>query len=165
MHVWLSWAGLRSSNGQLKAHWFVAKPQLLQEYHSRLDTPQNGIPEHQRMGHGSGIHGEPAPFAAGYVLVYDWISGTIEICNQVQNDVLGFLWGQLWQAATHYESLIPGRARLNSDNKPPKRMYPTSECTFFFSLLHSHSLFFGFESVNPVHTDCHPSQHCAFRCS
>jgi hypothetical protein len=28
--------------------------------------------------------------------------------------------------ATHWECLIPGQARLNCDNTPPKRMFPTS---------------------------------------
>jgi len=98
----------------------------MQQYHSRSGTPQIGIPERRRLRHGSGIHGEAAPFAAGYVLAYDQSSGTTEICNPVPNDVLGFLRGQLWQAVTHYECLIPGQARLNCDNKPPKRMFPTS---------------------------------------
>jgi len=53
-------------------------------------------------------------------------SGTTEMCNPVQNDIVGFLWGQLWQAATHYECLIPGQARINCDNTPLKQMYPSS---------------------------------------
>jgi hypothetical protein len=31
-------------------------------------------------------------------------------------------------------------------------------------LLHSHHVFFGFESVDAVRTDCHLSRHCTFRC-
>ena len=50
---------------------FVAKLQLMQEYGSRSGTPHIGIPERRRLRHGSGIHGEAAPFAAGYVLAYD----------------------------------------------------------------------------------------------
>ena len=53
------------------AHLFVAKLQLMEEYHSRLGTPQIDIPERLRLRHGSGIHGEAARFAAGYVLAYD----------------------------------------------------------------------------------------------
>jgi len=146
------------------AHLFVAKLQLMEEYHSCSGTPQIGIPECWRLRHGSGIHGEAAPFAAGYVLAIDSSSGTTEIYNPVQNGVLGFLWGQLWQAATNYECLIPGQARLKCDSKPLKRMFPTSYCTFYFSLLHSHHVFFGFESVDTVHIDCHLSRHCTFRC-
>jgi len=112
------------------ANLFVATLQLVQEYHSSSGTTQIGIPGHRRLRHGSGIHGEAAPFAARHVLAYDlandWSSGTTEICNWVQNDVFGFQWGQLWQAATYCECLIPGQARLNSDNQPPKRMFPTS---------------------------------------
>jgi len=29
--------------------------------------------------------------------------------------------------------------------------------------LHSHHVFFDFESVDPVHTDCHQSRHFMFR--
>jgi len=43
----------------------------MQEYHSRSGTPQIGIAERWRLRHGSGIHGEAAPVAAGYVLAYD----------------------------------------------------------------------------------------------
>jgi len=49
----------------------MAKLQLMQEYHSRSGTPQIGIPERRRLRHGSGIQGEDAPSAAGYVLAYD----------------------------------------------------------------------------------------------
>ena len=122
------WVGL--SEYETSAHLCVAKLQCVQEYHSLLGTPQIGIPEHRKLRHGSGIHGKAAPFAAGYVLAYhlayDWSSGTTEICKPVQNDVLGFPWGQLWQAATHYECVIPGQAHLNSNNMPPKCMFPTS---------------------------------------
>jgi hypothetical protein len=94
-------------------------------------------PRRRSLRHGSGIHGEPAPFAAGYVLACDlandWNSGTTEICNPVQNDVLGFQWYQLWQAATHCECRIPGQERLNCDNTHPKHMFPTSYWTFYFS--------------------------------
>jgi hypothetical protein len=53
------------------AHLFVAALQLVEEYHSHSDTPQIGIPGRRSLRHGSGIHGEAAPFAAGYVLAYD----------------------------------------------------------------------------------------------
>jgi len=53
------------------AHLFVATLQLVQEYHSRSGTPQIGMPGPRSLRHGSGIHGEAASFAAGYVLAYD----------------------------------------------------------------------------------------------
>jgi hypothetical protein len=59
--------------GQNMRPWadlFVATWQLAQEYHSRLGTPQIGMLGSQSLRHGSGIHGEAAPFAAGYVLAY-----------------------------------------------------------------------------------------------
>jgi len=85
----------------------VAKLLVMPEYHNRTDTPQIGNAERQRLSPSSGLDDEAALFAAGYVLAYDRTSGATEICNPVQNDVLGFLCGQLWQAATHYEYLIP----------------------------------------------------------
>jgi len=39
---------------------------------------------------------------------------------------LGFYEANFGKLATHYERLIPGQAHLNSDNKPPKRIYSTS---------------------------------------
>ena len=53
------------------AHLFVAGLQLVDEYHSRSGTPQIGITGRRGLRHGSGIHGEAAPFAAGYGLAYD----------------------------------------------------------------------------------------------
>jgi len=46
----------------------------MQENHSGSGTPRIGIPERWRLRHRSGIHGEAAPFAAGYVLgsVSNW---------------------------------------------------------------------------------------------
>jgi len=53
------------------AHIFVAALQLVEEYHSRSGTAQIGIAGRRSLRHGSGIHCEAAPFAAGYVLAYD----------------------------------------------------------------------------------------------
>ena len=53
------------------AHLFVAALQLVEEYHRRSGTPQIGIPGRRSLRHGLGIHGEDAPFTAGYVLSYD----------------------------------------------------------------------------------------------
>ena len=49
----------------------MAALQLVEKYHSRSGTPQIGIPGRRSLRHGSDIHGEAAPFAAGYVLAYD----------------------------------------------------------------------------------------------
>jgi hypothetical protein len=52
-------------------HLFMATLQRVQEYHSRSGTPEICIPGRLSLRHGSGIHGEAVPFAAGYVLAYD----------------------------------------------------------------------------------------------
>jgi len=49
-------------------------------------------------------------------------------------------------------------------NMPPKRMYPSLLCTFYFSSLHSHHVFFDFESEKAVHTDHHLLRHVTWRC-
>jgi len=41
---------------------------------------------------------------------------------------------------------------------------PLYSAVFDISLLHSHLVFFGFESVDHVNTDCHFSRYCTFRC-
>jgi len=73
----------------------MAKLHLVQEYHIRSGTPQIGILQRGRLQHSSGIHGEASPLAAGYVFAYDLANAssscTTEICNPVQNDVLGYL--------------------------------------------------------------------------
>jgi hypothetical protein len=70
----------------------MATLQLVQNYHSRSGTPQIGMPGTRSLGNCLDIHGEAARFAAGYILTYDLgndcSSGTTEICNPVQNDVL-----------------------------------------------------------------------------
>ena len=50
---------------------FVAKPHVVQDYHSGSYNSQIGIAERRRLRNGSSIHGKPATFAAGYVLAYD----------------------------------------------------------------------------------------------
>jgi len=49
----------------------MAKLQLGQQYHCDLGTAQICILEHRRLRHGSGIHGEAGPFAAGFGMAYD----------------------------------------------------------------------------------------------
>jgi len=59
-------------------------------------------------------------------------------------------------------SFLPRHAS-QATNKPPKRMYSQYGVQFvYFSLLHSHHVFFDFELVDPVHTDL--SRHFTFRC-
>jgi hypothetical protein len=41
-------------------------------------------------------------FTAGVFLAYDWRSFRTEIFNPVQNELLGYVWSQLWLAASHY---------------------------------------------------------------
>jgi len=88
----------------------------MQQYHSRLGTPQISIPECSRLRHSSGIPGEAAPFTAGYVLAKNRSLGTTEICNPVQNDILDFYEPNFGKLATHYERLIPGQTHHNSIN-------------------------------------------------
>jgi hypothetical protein len=108
------------------AHLFVVKLQCVQEYNTHSGTPQIGIPECRELCHCLGIHGAAAHFIVGCIFAYDWSSDSTNICHPVENNVLWFPQGQLWQAATHYECLIPGQAHLNCNNMPPKCMFPTS---------------------------------------
>jgi len=55
----------------------------------------------QRVGSWDTARGFLA-FPAGVFLAYDWRSFTTEIFNLVQNELLGYVWSQLWQAASHY---------------------------------------------------------------
>lgn len=107
-------------------HWFVTEPLVAQESHSCLGTPQIRIPRYSKLRSGFVILGWDPLFAAGYVLAYDWSSETTDMCNPVQNQVVGCVWGQHGQTATHYECIIPTLAQLNSNQKSLKRMYHTS---------------------------------------
>ena len=97
------------------AHIFVAKPQLLLPYHGCYGTPRTRIPESRMLRHGWGFPGSNAVFAARVLLAHDWRSSTTEIFNPVQNELLGYVWSQLRQAADHYGCVIPVQARLKSD--------------------------------------------------
>jgi len=96
-------------------HIFVAKPQLLLAYHWSSGKPLIHIPVSRKLRHGLGILGSTVAFAAGVFLAYDWRLCTTEIFNPVQNELLGYVSRQLWQAASHYVCIIPAQAHLESD--------------------------------------------------
>jgi len=95
-------------------HLFVAKPQLLLAYHYSSGTPLICIPESRKLRHGSDILGSNSPFAAVVFLADDWRLCTTEIFNPVQNDLLGYVWSQLWQAASHYGCVITAQTHCKS---------------------------------------------------
>ena len=105
-HIWQSTQTRRYwvlvSKYETSAHLFVSNPQLLLAYHRSSGKPLIRIPESWKLRHRSGILGSNAALAAGVFLAYDRGSFTPEIFNPVQNELFGYVWSQLWQAASHY---------------------------------------------------------------
>jgi len=110
----------------------MAKQLRLQAYCRSLSTPQISNPESWILRRDSGIHDYAAPFSLWYFMAYDWCSGTAEICNLVQDEVLWFVWSQLWQGVTLYGCTIPAYTHLKSNTFATGEHVPQSVVRLIF---------------------------------
>jgi len=130
------------SQYETQAHLFVRKPQNLVGYHSSLGILRICIPGSQLSRHGSGMNRSPADFGAVYSVAYNSSSDTTKIFNPVQNEVLVFVWNQLWQPSTDYRCMVPAQAHLTSEtyaseaHAPQSTVHIISQFATFSSCFH-----------------------------
>jgi len=87
---------------EIWAHLFVAKPQPMLAYHWSSSTHLICTLVSRTLRCSSGILGSNPDFTAGVFLAYNSRLCTTEIFNPVQNELLRYVWSQLWKAASHY---------------------------------------------------------------
>ena len=148
----------------------MSKPSLLQAYHRCLGTPEIRIADYWMLRDGLGIHDYAVASTPRYFIACDWSSGTTEICNPVHNDVLGFVWSKLWQAATHYGWIIQARAHIKIDRQTTEAHVP-QDIVQFILLFASFSLCFlglqicggsapGLSSIMTLHIQVQAAHTC-----
>ena len=128
--IWRYW--VHGSKYETLAYIFVTKLQLLLAYHWSSGTPLIRIPKSRKLRHRSANLGSNATLAARAFLAYDWRSFTTEIFNPVQNEVLGCVCRQLWQAASHYGCYYSSPGTFQKRKISHREVLPCSTyCTLY----------------------------------